>query len=119
MERQTRREFLKRLGFTVASAGALSLLPGQTVMARSGKARKKRPNIIVIISDDMGYADIGCHGCKDIASPNIIPSLKMASVLPTGTSRARYAAPRGRDWQRADTSSVLGTSSTPARRLGV
>lgn len=71
MERQTRREFLKRLGFTVASAGALSLLPGQTVMARSGKARKKRPNIIVIISDDMGYADIGCHGCKDIASPHI------------------------------------------------
>jgi arylsulfatase A-like enzyme len=71
MERQTRREFLKRLGFTVASAGALSLLPGQAVMARSGKARKKRPNIIVIISDDMGYADIGCHGCKDIASPHI------------------------------------------------
>jgi len=39
---------------------------------RAGQQRKaKGPNIVVIISDDMGYADIGCHGCKDIGTPNI------------------------------------------------
>jgi arylsulfatase A-like enzyme len=32
---------------------------------------KKQPNIIVIVGDDMGYADISCQGCKDIATPNI------------------------------------------------
>jgi arylsulfatase A-like enzyme len=40
-------------------------------MGQSSRAEGKQPNIIVIIGDDMGYADIGCHGCKDIATPNI------------------------------------------------
>jgi arylsulfatase A-like enzyme len=31
----------------------------------------EKPNVIVIIADDMGYADIGAHGCKDIPTPHI------------------------------------------------
>ena len=31
----------------------------------------RQPNIIVIVGDDMGYADIGVHGCKDIPTPNL------------------------------------------------
>jgi arylsulfatase A-like enzyme len=30
-----------------------------------------KPNFVVIVGDDMGYADIGVHGCKDIPTPNI------------------------------------------------
>lgn len=29
------------------------------------------PNIIFILADDFGYGDLGCMGCKDIATPNI------------------------------------------------
>jgi len=29
------------------------------------------PNVIVMMTDDMGYADIGVHGCPDIPTPNI------------------------------------------------
>ena len=34
-------------------------------------AQRRPPNIVVIVSDDMGYADIGIHGGKDIPTPNI------------------------------------------------
>ena len=29
------------------------------------------PNILLIVGDDMGYADVGFNGCKDIPTPNI------------------------------------------------
>lgn len=71
MRNQTRREFLKAMGFAAASAPALSILQGCASAGQTGRSERKRPNIVLIISDDMGYADIGCHGCRDIATPNI------------------------------------------------
>jgi arylsulfatase A-like enzyme len=35
------------------------------------EAQRRPPNIVLIVSDDMGYADIGVHGSKDIPTPNI------------------------------------------------
>ena len=30
-----------------------------------------RPNFVFIVADDLGYADIGVHGCRDIPTPHI------------------------------------------------
>ena len=34
-------------------------------------AETRAPNIVFIFTDDLGYADIGCFGAKDIQTPNI------------------------------------------------
>lgn len=31
----------------------------------------RKPNLIVVLADDMGYGDIGCYGSPDVPTPNI------------------------------------------------
>lgn len=34
-------------------------------------SNSKTPNLVIIMTDDMGWADVGFNGCKDIPTPNI------------------------------------------------
>ena len=34
-------------------------------------AQSRPPNIVIILADDLGYAELGCQGCKDIPTPHI------------------------------------------------
>lgn len=64
----TRRDFLKAAGFGAASLS----LPGCFAATHSSADRVpgSKPNIVVIMADDMGFSDIGCYG-GEIHTPNL------------------------------------------------
>ena len=63
-----RRKFVKAVG--VASSAMAISFSGRSVSAQKNPLTGKKPNIILILVDDMGFADIGCYG-SEIETPNL------------------------------------------------
>lgn len=55
-----RREFLRNVTGTLAA----------TAWPRLARAADRKPNIVVIMADDMGFSDIGCYG-SEIRTPSL------------------------------------------------
>jgi len=78
--RRTRREFLRRVGFGAAALGGVAC--GFAASARGAKpqasrgdvpagAAPDRPNILLIMADDIGREVLGCYGGQSYKTPNL------------------------------------------------
>lgn len=50
-------------------SAALPLSPGAS--SGQGTSGTARPDVVLIVLDDLGYGDLGCFGCDDIRTPHI------------------------------------------------
>lgn len=55
--------------------------------------KNDRPNIIIILTDDQGYGDVGFNGCTDIPTPNIDRMAKNGVVFTSGYVSYSVCAP--------------------------
>jgi arylsulfatase A-like enzyme len=69
---------------------ALSLLFISAVLTH---AAETKPNVLVIVADDLGYGDIGIHGGKDVPTPNIDALAASGVRCTSGYVSAPYCSP--------------------------
>jgi len=68
-DEMTRRRFLR--GITCGAAGAALLQPGLLTRLSAQETPKKKPNIVFILIDDLGWVDTSCYGSGFYETPHI------------------------------------------------
>jgi arylsulfatase A-like enzyme len=108
----TRRDFLKTAGFGAVSLAFSRAASG--VVGAASRPAESKPNIIVILADDLGYGDVGCYGNKTIKTPHIdalaASGMRFTDFHSNGPmcSPTRAAFLTGRYQQRCGLEHVLG-----------
>ncbi|MDX1636919.1 MAG: arylsulfatase [Balneolaceae bacterium] len=64
-----RKSFIKKAGLGSAGLMGSSLAGSMGLFSGCGR-QQQRPNIMVVMADDMGFSDIGCYGAE-IQTPNL------------------------------------------------
>ena len=99
--------------------GLLVPFAAQAYGAKKTKANSdpKKPNVIIILADDLGYGDLGCYGAKNVKTPNVdrlaqqgIRFTDTHAVAATSTP-SRYSLLTGEyAWRRPDTDIAAGNA---------
>jgi len=120
-----RREFLKTVGIGAASvvlAGCQDSHIGQGMNVKHTK-RRKHPNIIYILADDLGYGDLGCYGQKKIKTPHLDEMAREGMLFTQHYAGSTVCAPSrctlmtglhtGHCWVRGNADGTVGQTLQP------
>jgi arylsulfatase A-like enzyme len=88
-----------RRKFLATVTGALGLWALKDVgIDEALSAQKRLPNILFIAADDLGYAELGVQGCKDIPTPNIDSIAQNGIRFTNGYVSCPVCAPTRAGW---------------------
>ncbi len=69
------------------------LLQSGAVLCADQPSELGKPNVLVIVGDDMGYADVGFHGCQDIPTPHLDALAAAGMRFTNGYVSGPYCSP--------------------------
>lgn len=115
--------------FEMRQVGTLAILSWLCLFIDISFAAERPPNVLVILADDLGYADVGFNGCKDIPTPHLDQLAKRSvrctsgyvshpfcsptrAGLLTGRYQQRFGHENNPAWLPEDTTAGLPLSQT-------
>ena len=95
----------------------LSLLPLVTPQWAQATEPVKKPNVIIIYADDLGYGDLECYGAKNVKTPNVNKLAKEgirftnAHAVAATSTPSRYSLLTGEyAWRKPNTDVAAGNA---------
>lgn len=89
MKNVSRRNFLKASAAGIAAMAMPSILTKNAMAAGSNK----KPNIVLIYADDIGYGDLGCYGATSVKTPNVDRLAKEGIKFTSGYASSATCTP--------------------------
>jgi len=68
-------------------------MPAMSAAATQSSAGSGKPNVIVIVADDLGCTDLGCYGAADLKTPHLDELAKSGVKWTNWYSNAPVCAP--------------------------
>ena len=109
----------KPLILLVMAVGGLFEVPGMVAAAA------RQPNVVILLADDLGYADVGFHGCRDVPTPHVDALARGGVRCTSGYVSCPYCSPTraglmtGRYQQRFGHEFNPGANRQPNAEIGL
>ncbi|QDV37984.1 arylsulfatase [Tautonia plasticadhaerens] len=68
---RSHRDCARVCSFAACCAVVLAMTALRPAFSQEPKAPARRPNVLLIMTDDQGYGDLGCHGNPVLRTPNL------------------------------------------------
>jgi arylsulfatase A-like enzyme len=78
---------------TWLAGGLVALFAAGLALAATPPAADRRPNVIVILADDLGWGDVGFNGCREIPTPNLDALARAGVRFTNGYASHPYCSP--------------------------
>ena len=95
----------------------VSILPLAASQNAHATEPVKKPNVIIIYADDLGYGDLECYGAKNVKTPNVNRLAKEgirftnAHAVAATSTPSRYSLLTGEyAWRKPDTDVAAGNA---------
>jgi arylsulfatase len=79
-----------RTHFTVTALLLIALFGATGIHSAAAALSGPRPNVVLILADDLGWSDLGCYGADLFETPHVAGNCASTHRNSLGESRAWY-----------------------------